>query len=56
LSVDEVPARYFVSSLQTVFLVGDVWLLFIPDMLAMPLIGAVFFSIARSKTRKSLDT
>ena len=50
-----VPARYFVSSLQTVFLAGDVWSLFLPDILAMLAIGAVFLLIARAKTRKSLD-
>ena len=50
------PARYFVASLQTVFLSGDVWSLFIPDILAMLAIGAVFLLIARAKTRKSLDT
>lgn len=50
-----VPARYFVSSLQTVFLAGDVWHLFVPDMLAMLAIGLAFFAIARVKTRKSLD-
>ena len=50
-----VAARYFVASLQTVFLAGDVWSQFIPSMLAMLLIGAVFFTITALKTRKSLD-
>jgi ABC-2 type transport system permease protein len=50
-----VPARYFVPSLQTVFLAGDVWDEFLPNMLAMLAIGAVFFTIALKKTRKSLD-
>ena len=50
-----VAARYFVSSLQTVFLAGDVWGLFLPNMLAMLAIGSVFFAIAARKTRKSLD-
>jgi ABC-2 type transport system permease protein len=49
------PARYFVASLQTVFLAGDVWSLFVPDILAMLAIGAVFLLVARAKTRKSLD-
>jgi ABC-2 type transport system permease protein len=44
-----------VSSLQTVFLAGDVWGLFLPNMLAMLAIGSVFFAIAARKTRKSLD-
>jgi ABC-2 type transport system permease protein len=49
------PARYFVACLQTVFLAGDVWSLFIPDTLAMLAIGCVFLLVARAKTRKSLD-
>lgn len=51
-----VPARYFVVSLQTVFLSGDVWSLFIPNLLAMLAIGIVFLGVAQAKTRKSLDT
>jgi len=51
-----VPARYFVSSLQTVFLAGDVWPLFLPNMLAMLAIGGVFLGITARKSRKSLDT
>jgi len=50
-----VAARYFVASLQTVFLSGDVWPLFMPNMAAMLAIGAVFFTITALKTRKSLD-
>ena len=51
-----VPARYFVSSLQTLFLVGDVWPLLLPNMLGMLGLGAVFFFIARRKLHKSLET
>jgi ABC-2 type transport system permease protein len=50
-----VPARYFVSALQTVFLAGDVWALLLPNALAMLAIGAVFYGIARFKTRRSLE-
>jgi ABC-2 type transport system permease protein len=50
-----IAARYFVASLQTVFLAGDVWSLFLPDIGAMLAIGAVFFAITALKTRKSLD-
>ncbi|HEY6598113.1 MAG TPA: ABC transporter permease, partial [Pseudomonadales bacterium] len=49
------PARYFVASLQTVFLTGDVWSLFVPHILAMLAIGALFFGIVARNTRKSLD-
>ena len=51
-----IPARYFVSSLQTVFLAGDVWSVFLPDLAAMAAIGLVFFVIAKSKTRKNLES
>ncbi|MGR8931433.1 MAG: ABC transporter permease [Gammaproteobacteria bacterium] len=50
-----VPARYFVSSLQTVFLTGNVWPLFMENIAAMLAIGVVLFGIARAKTRKRLD-
>ena len=51
-----IPARYFVSSLQTVFLAGDVWSLFLPSMAAMAAIGVFFFVIAKHKTRKNLES
>jgi ABC-2 type transport system permease protein len=51
-----VPARYFVASLQSVFLAGDVWSLFVPSILFMLAIGSVFFAITALKSRKSLDS
>lgn len=39
-----VPARYFVTPLQTVFLVGDVWSLFLPDIAILLCFGAFFFA------------
>lgn len=50
-----IPARYFVTSLQTVFAAGDVWAQLGPNMLAMLAVGAGFFAITARKTRKSLD-
>lgn len=50
-----VPARYFVSSLQTVFLAGDVWAVFLPNLLAMAAIGVFFFLLAKRATRKNLE-
>ncbi len=50
-----VPARYFVSSLQTVFLAGDVWALLLPNVAALLSIGLVLFALVRVKTRKTLD-
>ena len=50
-----VPARYFVSSLQTLFLAGDVWDVLLPNMAAMLIMGAVLFGLIHAKTRLSLD-
>jgi ABC-2 type transport system permease protein len=49
-----VPARYLIPSLQTVFLAGDVWPLFLRDIGAMLLIGLAFFALAARSTRKRL--
>lgn len=50
-----VPARYFVTSLQTLFLVGDVWSLLIVNMISMLLIGAIIFLICARISIKRLD-
>ncbi len=50
-----VPARYFVTSLKTVFLAGDIWSVFVPNLLAMAAIGAGFFFLAKRATRKNLE-
>jgi ABC-2 type transport system permease protein len=50
-----VHARWLVECLQTLFLAGDVWPLFLEDMGHMLLIGMVFFGIVLLKTRKRLD-
>ena len=49
-----VPARYLIPSLQSVFLAGDVWPLFLQDIAAMLAIGAVFFLGAARTTRKRI--
>jgi len=50
-----VPARYFVASLQSVFLAGDIWPLFVPNIGAMLAIGGLFFAVTARNTHKSLD-
>lgn len=50
-----IPARYFVSCLQTLFLVGNIWTLIIPNTLAMLVISAVFFLLTAFRTAKRLD-
>ncbi|MDF0491444.1 ABC transporter permease [Sphingomonas sp. H39-1-10] len=50
-----VPARYLIPSLQTVFVVGDLWGLFLQDIAAMLCFGALFFSLTYRMTRKRID-
>ncbi|PIS03467.1 MAG: hypothetical protein COT85_00025 [Chlamydiae bacterium CG10_big_fil_rev_8_21_14_0_10_42_34] len=50
-----IPAKYFVQSLQTLFLVGNVWRLILYDMVPIVIIGVVFLVITMRKTVKRLD-
>jgi ABC-2 type transport system permease protein len=50
-----VPAKYFVTSLQTIFLVGDIWKLLIWNIIPMILIGLAFFLISARISVKRLD-
>lgn len=50
-----VPARYFVQSLQTLFLVGNVWELLFYNTSAMIAFGIVIFFITAKRTVKRLD-
>ncbi len=50
-----IPAKYFVQSLQSLFLVGTVWPLILIDMIPIVGIGLIFFLITASKTAKRLD-
>ena len=49
------PARYFVSSLQTLFLAGDVASVLVPCAGALGLIGTVLFILLVRKTRMRLE-
>lgn len=49
------PARYFVPTLQTLFLAGNVWSLILKNLLAMLLFGAILFTITLKKSVKRLD-
>jgi ABC-2 type transport system permease protein len=49
------PARYFVSCLQTLFLAGTIWPLVWPNMLAMLGFGLVYFTLTWLKSVKRLD-
>jgi ABC-2 type transport system permease protein len=50
-----VPARYLIPSLQTLFLAGDIWPMFLKAMAVMLFIGSVFFILAARSTRKRID-
>lgn len=50
-----IPARYFVQCLQTLFLVGDVWPLFLRNLAAMAMVGAFLLFLTKSKTLKRLE-
>ncbi len=50
-----IPARYFVTCLQTLFLVGDIWPLLIKNILPMLAIGAFFFMLTARISVKRLD-
>lgn len=49
-----VPARYFVPSLLTVFLTGNLWGLFLKDIAIMLGFGAIFFALTFRASRRRL--
>jgi len=49
------PARYYVSFLQTIFLAGNVWSVIVPDFAVMTAMFLTLFTLTLRKTRKSLD-
>ncbi len=50
-----VPAKYFVSTLQTLFLVGDVTSVIVRDTIALLLITTILFSLTVLNTRTNLE-
>lgn len=50
-----IPARYFVSALKTLFLMGNVWQLLFLDVLFLFLFGSLLLAITSHKTVKRLD-
>jgi ABC-2 type transport system permease protein len=48
------PARYYVTLLQTIFLAGNVWRVIIPNMLVLALMTALLGLGSRAVTRKRL--
>ncbi|MDX1434004.1 MAG: ABC transporter permease [Gammaproteobacteria bacterium] len=50
-----VAARYFVAILQTVFLAGDLWVVIVPNALALVLMAAIFLGLGRRRAKKQLE-
>jgi len=50
-----IPARYLVSSLKTIFLVGDIWPLLLLNMACMAIVACAFIIGVMIKTQTKLD-
>ncbi len=50
-----VAARYFVATLQTVFLAGDIWSVLLPNVLGLCMLCAVFLGFSVLRFHKRLD-
>ncbi len=48
------PARYYVTLLQTVFLAGNIWSVIVPNALVLAGIAAALIALSRAATRKRL--
>jgi len=48
------PARYYVSLLQTIFLAGNIWSIIIPNCAAMLVMFMIVFGVTLRKTKKRL--
>jgi ABC-2 type transport system permease protein len=48
------PARYFVAILQSVFLAGNVWTVFLPSIAVLAVMAVFLRALARLSTRKQL--
>lgn len=49
-----VPSRYLIPQLQTVFIAGDDWSLFLPNIAALIGFGALFFVLAVRATKRRI--
>lgn len=50
-----IPAKYYISSLQTLFLAGNIPSVIIPDAIGIAAIAGVFFILTALATRRRLD-
>jgi ABC-2 type transport system permease protein len=49
------PARYFVSAIQTLFQAGNVWALLLPNMAFLAATAVLFIGLTYRKTRETLE-
>jgi len=49
------PARYFVDILKTLFLVGNVWSVILPDLAVLALMAVVLLTITAMATKRNLE-
>jgi len=50
-----IAARYYVSIMQTLFLVGNVWSIVLPNSAALLVMAVLFLGLVYRKTRKNLE-
>ena len=48
------PARYYVTLLQTIFLAGDIWAVILPNATVLAAMAVFFFVLTRGATQKKL--
>jgi ABC-2 type transport system permease protein len=48
------PARYYVTLLQTIFLAGDIWTVILPNAAALAVMAVLFLFLTRRVTQKKL--
>ena len=48
------PARYYVTLLQTIFLAGDIWTVILPNAAVLAGMATLFFGLTRKAIRKQL--
>lgn len=50
-----IPARYFVTAMQTIFMAGDIWTLLIKNMIFLACASVFFLGLTALKTRRRLE-
>jgi ABC-2 type transport system permease protein len=50
-----IPARYFVSSMQTIFQAGPLWKLLLPDILMLMVTTVFFIGLTAKLTKRRME-